>query len=86
MKVRLTIERVPFWVWVCRFAYRRAASRKQGIPTGLPGHRDPESRCDQYFPVKKPSGQGPCQSDEHYLCAGCEWITAERLVKIGGPR
>ena len=67
-----------FWAAVCRYAYRHAYKRGP-VPTGLPGHRDPESICDQYFPVKQPSGKGPCQSDGHYLCAGCEWIDRERI-------
>ena len=84
MKIKVTVERVSFWVWLCRFAYRHAAKRRAGIPTGLPGHRDPESQCDQYFPVKQPSGQGPCESDGHYLCRNCEWLTAERLAEFDG--
>lgn len=72
-----------FWVWLCRLAYRKV--RKRGkIPTGLPGHRDPDSRCDQYFPVLKPSGNGPCESDGHYLCRECEWVTQDRLDEWEG--
>lgn len=69
------------WAAVCRWAYRKAYKRG-AIPTGLPGNRDPESPCEQYFPVVHPSGSGPCRSDGHYLCSGCEWIEQERLDEI----
>jgi hypothetical protein len=76
----ITIGRGRFWVWLCRLAYRRAVKRGP-VPSGLPGHRDPDATCRAYFPVKAPSGDGPCESDGHYLCSGCEWITAERLAE-----
>jgi hypothetical protein len=80
----ITISIVSFWTWLCRLAYRHAVKSRTGVPTGLPGHRDPESKCEFYWPVNRPSGQGPCQSDGHYLCVGCEWITAERLEELNG--
>lgn len=77
----ITISRPQFWTWLCRFAYRRAAKRGK-LPVGLPGNRDPESPCAHYFPVKNPSGHGPCESDGHYMCRDCEWLTAERREEL----
>ena len=84
----ITISRVSFWTWLCRFAFRRAVKRGGATPTGLPGHRDPGKRCDFYWPtdrsasLRRPVSAGPCQSDGHYLCRDCEWLDPERLVEI----
>lgn len=72
-----------FWVWVARIAVRHAYKRGR-IPVGLPGHRDPDNKCREYFPVLKPSGKGPCESDGHYLCSECEWITQGRIDENNG--
>ena len=71
-----------FWVWLCRFAFRRAF-RPGKIPAGLPGHRDPDHVCASYWPIKKPSGHGQCQTDGHYLCAGCEWVDPQSEAMEG---
>lgn len=67
--MRLVIDIPSFWVWMTRFSYRRAVKGKV-TPVGLPGHRDPENRCDMYDP--RPERQpGDCASDGHYLCSRC---------------
>ena len=70
------------WAWFARLAVRRAFTRGP-VPVGLPGNRDPEHPCAHYFPVKRPGG-GPCESDGHYLCSDCEWITPGRLAERMG--
>jgi hypothetical protein len=69
-----------FWAAVTRFCYRQAMSGlDRKTPTGLPRHRDPDAKCDFYWPVAKPSGTGQCMTDGHYLCCGCEEISAKAL-------
>lgn len=75
--------RKRFWVWVARLSVRHAFNRGC-VPVGLPGNRDPENKCAHYWPVKQPSGHGPCESDGHYLCADCEWLTRGRLAEFRG--
>ena len=70
---RLTL-RQHFWRLVARFAYRRLMKgRPQRLPPdGLPGIRDPDSRCDIYEPRKRELGDfNDCQGDGHYLCQEC---------------
>lgn len=74
--MRIVIETRGFWVWLTRFAYRRAVKGKR-TPVGLPGHRDPDARCDIYDP--RPEFQpGDCASDGHYLCKECSHLNPER--------
>lgn len=80
--MRIVIETKTFWVWLARFAYRRAVKGKI-TPTGLPGHRDPESRCHAYDP--RPDLQpGDCASDGHYLCLECAHLA--KAVGTWGDR
>ena len=74
--MRIVIDIPTFWTWLCRFAYRRAVQGKR-TPTGLPGHRDPDHRCDQYDP-RADLQPGDCASDGHYLCEGCSHFSRER--------
>lgn len=78
-------RRSRLWVWLARFAYRRAVSHNplNKVPTGLPGHRDPEHPCTSYSPVNRRNSifrppyyslRGDCQSDGHYLCNDCRWL------------
>lgn len=66
-----------FWLWLTRFAYYRVYNKRGKVPVGLPGNRDPDNVCVNYFPVLNPSGLGPCLTDGHYLCAECEWHEKE---------
>ncbi len=63
-----------FWKWVALFAYRRWVSvrRPSDLPTGIPGHRDPDAPCSAYAPRRRMLGDWrDCQGDGHYLCVGC---------------
>lgn len=74
----LRIERKPggFWLWLCRFAYRRIADMETStIPVGIPGMRDPRTPCGAYAP--RPRGKkdwGHCHTDGHYQCEDCAHI------------
>lgn len=52
-----------------------ARLRRSGkLPAGLPGHRDPDNRCDVYTPKRVKDAFShfrDCQGDGHYLCKGC---------------
>lgn len=50
---------------------------------GDPGVRDPDARCDDYKPGI-PAGR--CESDGHYLCAGCEHRVPTREVWHEAPK
>jgi hypothetical protein len=71
------------WVWLCRFAYRRAITGRSRTPVGLPGNRDPEFRCLQYDPRRKRGEHGDCDTDGHYLCVGCTHISEYALAERG---
>jgi hypothetical protein len=59
------------WLWLLRYCYRRI-KRDGRIPTGIPGHRDPASRCDYYSPRPNLGNDpGACEGDGHYLCQEC---------------
>ncbi len=61
-----------FWRAVMLFAYRRLRHHGAGVPTGIPGHRDPEAPCTGYCPRPKPGLAGlDCHGDGHYLCREC---------------
>jgi hypothetical protein len=61
-----------FWLWLCRFAYRRVASPLGTAPDGLPHIRDTDSRCDAYEPrPRQPGDFYDCGGDGHYLCKEC---------------
>jgi hypothetical protein len=64
-----------FWVWLCRFAYRRAKHSFTSHPVGLPGNRDPENECEYYAPRKRHinDAKAVCETDGHYLCKDCIW-------------
>lgn len=71
--MKITIKRTyPFWVWLCRFAYRKAKSKVK-FGTGIPGNRDPENPCIGYSPRKRTDGDSEpeCDGDGHYLCKEC---------------
>jgi len=63
-----------FWLWLCRFAYRRLCS-KTGYdgkkPVGIPAQRDPDSPCEYYSPKAWRGDWNDCCGDGHYLCNEC---------------
>lgn len=60
-----------FWVWLCRFAFRRAMEAP-AVPVGLPGHRDTQAKCEFYYPARgRYQYIGRCAGDGHYLCQEC---------------
>lgn len=62
-----------FWLWLCRFAYRRIGLREGKRPMGVPAHRDPEFPCETYAP-RSPHRRGEwkdCLGDGHFLCEEC---------------
>jgi len=61
-----------FWKAVSLFAYRRWIDVGGVLPTGIPGHRDPEAKCSAYAPHRKSGLVGLyCSGDGHYLCKEC---------------
>jgi hypothetical protein len=62
-----------FWLWLCRFAYKKMKESVNPLPVGIPGMRDPENKCAGYTPRKWRMGdaQPDCESDGHYLCNEC---------------
>lgn len=53
-------------------------ARKGKLPVGLPGHRDPDSKCSLFTPPRPGKGINDdywgfreCHTDGHYLCAKC---------------
>ncbi len=74
---RMKIVREPgkFWLWLCRFAYRRLCRKVGGEdkrPVGIPAQRDPDNPCESYSPRIKYGGDwSDCQGDGHYLCNEC---------------
>jgi hypothetical protein len=67
------VRTYPFWVWLCRFAYRRIKVGMHKKPIGLPGNRDPENICEAYSPRRplKSDFGADCETDGHYLCKEC---------------
>ena len=66
--------RQNLWRVVARFAYRRMMKGRpeKRPPDGLPGIRDPDSRCPIFSPRPREIGDfGDCQGDGHYLCHEC---------------
>lgn len=67
------IRTYPFWIWLCRLAYKQI--RKQPVFTGLgvPGIRDKENPCPEYSPKPRRVNfaQANCETDGHYLCKEC---------------
>jgi hypothetical protein len=74
--MRIVIDIPTFWAWLTRYAYCHAVKGKV-TPVGLPGHRDPDARCDMYDP-RADLQPGDCASDGHYLCQGCSHFNRER--------
>lgn len=77
----IKLEHKPkmFWLWLCRFSYRRLAHKKLStIPVGIPGMRDPQHKCTMYAP-RPPIAEDwkSCQGDGHYLCAECAYFKPE---------
>lgn len=57
---------------------------------GMPGVRDPDFPCDAYRPTPDAdllglrvtaAGDGDCASDGHYLCGGCEHLSASAFER-----
>lgn len=55
---------------------------------GMAGVRDPDGPCDVFAPVEgidwlgvrvTARGNGDCDGDGHYLCLGCERVSAARI-------
>jgi hypothetical protein len=69
----------PFWIWLMRFAYKRAKVSIPKLGVGIPSMRDPDNKCEFYTPRKRRGGDAPadCQSDGHYLCKECIFYTIE---------
>lgn len=79
--------REAFWVWVIRavyrFSYRRLVPTGGRVPVGIPGMRDPESKCEWYSPTGRrhsirgqmQGGWFECAGDGHYLCKECHHYT-----------
>lgn len=69
--------RQQFWLYVCRavyrFCYRRVLPVGGREPVGIPGRRDPDSRCHAYAPVApiRNNVWFECEGDGHYLCHEC---------------
>lgn len=63
-----------FWLWLCRFAYRRLrlAVAYKDLPDGVPGVRSVSDPCDSYAPrAPQPADFRDCMTDGHYLCRQC---------------
>ena len=70
--MRILLDTQTFWKAVTRFAYRRWCPEGISKPTGIPGHRDPESPCSAYAPrPKRYDDFQDCMGDGHYLCWEC---------------
>ena len=68
-----------FWLWLCRFAYRRLKASNPNMPIGVPNNRDPESPCPAFDP--RPTKMGDyrdCEGDGHFLCKECRWFIGDR--------
>jgi hypothetical protein len=64
-----------FWLWLCRFSYKRIAGPTRKPPVGIPGMRDPNSPCEAFTPRQKYNDDwSDCQTDGHYLCRECALI------------
>ena len=60
-----------FWLWLMRLAYRKVVVVTQ-VPDGVPTIRSMEAPCPGYSPRKpRPDDWRDCETDGHYLCAGC---------------
>lgn len=59
------------WSWLTAEVNGRAV-------LGMPGVRDPESPCDEFFPGK-PSATNTCNGDGHYMCEECS-----KMLVCGG--
>jgi hypothetical protein len=71
-----------FWLWLCRFAYKRLTYKLDREPVGIPARRDPDSVCEAYSPRKRNEGEwNGCQTDGHYLCKECALIDEEKLIE-----
>ncbi len=73
LTVRIERKPVGFWLWLCRFAYRRVRGvATKTPPVGIPGMRDPDYPCAGYEPRPRSGGDwGDCLSDGHYQCNDC---------------
>lgn len=62
-----------FWLWLCRFSYKKMNIVVDKLPIGIPGMRDPDNRCAGYAPRKRIFGDAnnDCMTDGHYLCKEC---------------
>jgi hypothetical protein len=63
------------WLWkaLALFFWRLWVDPTLTPPTGIPGMRDPQSRCPAYEPRNRVAflDWGSCESDGHYLCDQC---------------
>lgn len=78
-----------FWLWLCRFAYRRLRQRTayRDLPHGIPGVRDPDHPCPIYAPRKRELGDwSTCQGDGHYLCQECALLQRDEADEEGAVR
>jgi len=61
-----------FWLWLLRLTYGKLLVINPRMPAGVPGNRDPESKCPGYEPRERRQGDwSDCESDGHYLCKEC---------------
>jgi hypothetical protein len=65
--------RTKFYLWLCKWSFRKIARPLDKAPMGLPYMRDPENICDSYMPLSRKMFKwgGGCETDGHYLCDGC---------------
>jgi len=70
--IKITRE-YSFWVWLMRLAYRKIKTAQPHFVVGVPGIRDPDSKCAMYAPRKRVFGDAiaDCETDGHFLCREC---------------
>lgn len=63
------------WFFTAVAKWSLARLKRYGkLPTGLPGHRDPENKCPGYQPREIQDSWAwyrDCETDGHYLCVKC---------------
>lgn len=73
-----------FWLWLCRFSYKRMRIAVDKLPVGIPGMRDPDHKCAGYAPRKRMAGDASneCESDGHYLCKECAFLISGQSIPV----
>jgi hypothetical protein len=81
MKIKIEFN---FWLWLCRYSYRRMKVSIEKLPVGIPGMRDPDNTCAGYTPRKRLllDVAADCETDGHYLCKECAFNREKGWIKL----